>query len=352
MQEVWINARFLTQQISGVQRFAIELSQELKLLYPNINFVAPKNIIHDDIAKKLEVVTIGDRNGQLWEQYDLLKFLKNKNNPLLINLCNSAPIKYRNNIVTLHDLAFIKNPNWFSFYFRIWYRYLIPQICKKAKHIFTVSEFSKNEIETNLDIDSKNITVIYNGLSKELIEHKISKEDININKKFILTVGSINPRKNIKSLITAFNSLNLEDYELLIVGAENANFKDEELPLTNDKVRFLGFVDDQKLWTLYSQAELFVYPSLYEGFGIPVLEALYFECPTIVAPLEVYKEIYGNFDVKLSYTNGHYTENYANSIREKLNEGLNKKQIPQEIINKYSYSESAKKINQIILKLR
>ncbi|MCO6500416.1 MAG: glycosyltransferase family 4 protein [Vicingus serpentipes] len=348
MQEVWINARFLTQQISGVQKFAIEVCKELKLINSNIRFVSPTNILHVNIAKELDVVTIGKRKGVLWEQLDLPSFLKAKNSPVLLNLCNSAPILYNKNIITIHDLAFMENPKWFSFSFRTWYNYLIPQIIKKAKHIITVSEFSKKELETKFNISENKISFVYNGLSKESVAYNTLNPEVTPRERIILSVGSINPRKNIKVLIEAFSQLNLNDYQLLIVGAENNNFNTEELISGNNQIKFLGYISDEELWKLYKKAQLFVYPSLYEGFGIPVLEALFFKCPTLVANLPVYKEVYSNFD--LNYTEGNSSQSYSAAIKRILKEAPQEKKLSDSILNKCSYNEAAKRINQLILK--
>jgi glycosyltransferase involved in cell wall biosynthesis len=348
-KEIWVNTRFLSQQISGVQKFAIELCRELKAINPNIKFVAPSNVIHQEIANELNVVITGNRTGQQWEQIDLPKFLNKKNSPLLLNLCNSAPISYSNSIVTIHDLAFLENPKWFSPTFRIWYKYLIPRILKKAKHVFTVSEFSKNELEKRLSTPTENISVIYNGIASDLIQYKIGHPNSGSRKKTILSVGSINPRKNIKPLIEAFNSLNLEEYELLIVGATNSNFGKEKFEIDNKNIKLLGYVSDEELWKLYKSSALFVYPSLYEGFGIPILEALYFGCPVLTTNLEVYKEVYGKFEI--NYSDGNSSKDYMIAIKNALDNNLSEQNLPEEILSKCSYPESAKKINAIITKL-
>lgn len=348
MQEIWINARFLTHQISGVERFAIEICRELIAINPNIKFIAPSNIVQQDIAKEFNVITCGKRKGPLWEQLDLPKFLKKLDSPLLLNLCNSAPIFYNNNIVTIHDLAFLENPKWFSFYFRTWYKNMIPQIVKKAKHVFTISKFSKKELQEKLNVPASKMTIIYNGLSSELIDYKNQNEAPQTRTKTILSVGSINPRKNITALINAFNLLDLKDYELLIAGASHANFGKEKFELKNNKVKFLGYVTDEELWELYQKVGLFVFPSLYEGFGIPILEALYFDCPTIVGDLDVYKEVYNNFEV--AYTNGHQSEDYAQAIKKKLDKNVKNNPLSEKVLAQCSYQESALKINEHLKK--
>src|SRR4051812_40519713 len=103
--KIVVNARFLTQPLSGVQRYGIECSRQIKKLYHEITFVCPQNVIHQDIAEELGVKIIGRREGHLWEQIDLPLYLAGMKYPPLLNLANTAPIRYRNNYVTIHDLA-------------------------------------------------------------------------------------------------------------------------------------------------------------------------------------------------------------------------------------------------------
>ena len=345
MKEVWVNARFLTQQISGVQIFALEICKHLKQLNPNIKFVAPKNIIHKEIAIQLDVITFGNFKGQLWEQIDLPLYLLRNNTPTLLNLCNSAPLFYKKNLVTIHDLAFIENPKWFSFAFKTWYNFLIPIIAKRANSIYTVSSFSKNEIIEKLNLPEKNIHIVPNGLSSELIEYKKENRNI-IREKIILTVGSINPRKNIDEVILAFNALKLKDYKLVIVGAENNNFSTSTTSNKYKNVHFLGYLSNHELWTLYQKAEIFIYPSLYEGFGIPILESLYFECPVIATNLKVYTDIYQDYNI--AYTNGHKSEDYHNTLRTVLSKNKELNNATQKMPNNHSYYNSANLINNNI----
>ena len=102
---VIINARFLTQPISGVQRFGIEIAKELKKNNLNLVFVSPKNIIHHDLAKELDVKVIGILKGHLWEQIELQSYVLRKN-AFLVSFCNTGPLFVRNQIITIHDLCF------------------------------------------------------------------------------------------------------------------------------------------------------------------------------------------------------------------------------------------------------
>jgi glycosyltransferase involved in cell wall biosynthesis len=345
MKEIWVNTRFLTQQISGVQVFAIELCRHLKKINPTIKFVSPTNIMNKKVALELEVITCGKHTGQLWEQFDLPRFLNKRNQPILLNLCNSAPYFYKKNIITIHDLAFIEQPKWFSLSFRTWYKILIPKIAKDALEIITVSEFSKKEILEKLNTSNKKITVVYNGLSEELIQYKNDNKNIT-REKILLSVGSINPRKNIKTVIKAFEELHPKGYKLIIVGAKNSNFSTEKFTLKNNNIQFSGHLSNEELWDLYRKAEFFIYPSIYEGFGIPILESLFFECPVIASNLEVYKEVYNGLN--LTYTNGTESEDFKEMMTSMLTEKTPRLISNLDLLRRYSYKNGASTISQLI----
>lgn len=345
MKEIWVNTRFLTQQISGVQVFAIELCRHLKKINPTIKFVSPTNIMNKKVALELEVITCGKHTGQLWEQFDLPRFLNKRNQPILLNLCNSAPYFYKKNIITIHDLAFIEQPKWFSLSFRTWYKILIPKIAKDALEIITVSEFSKKEILEKLNTSNKKITVVYNGLSEELIQYKNDNKNIT-REKILLSVGSINPRKNIKTVIKAFEELHPKGYKLIIVGAKNSNFSTEKFTLKNNNIQFSGHLSNEELWDLYRKAEFFIYPSIYEGFGIPILESLFFECPVIASNLEVYKEVYNGLN--LTYTNGTESEDFKEMMTSMLTKKTPRLISNLDLLRRYSYKNGASTISQLI----
>lgn len=344
-----INARFLTQNITGVQRFAIEISKQLKKLHENdIEFVSPKNIIHKDLAKILEVKIIGNRSGHIWEQIDLPKYLTQNNNPLLLNLANTAPFFYKNKIVTIHDVAYLRFPKNFDWKFRLFYKLLIPNIMKSSKHIFTVSEFSKKEIIELYRTKKEDMSVIYNAVNG--IFKTIKKE---YNDNYILAVSSLTYQKNFHSLIKAFNLLQDKSIKLYLVGSINKNFADLELikDIENNKnIVFKGRVDDYELIKLYSNAQCFVYPSLYEGFGIPPLEAQSCGTPVICSNVASLPEVGGENSVL-------YINPYdVNDIKEKIEILINNNDIQKELIKKgfenikrFSWEKSA---NKIIEKLK
>jgi glycosyltransferase involved in cell wall biosynthesis len=291
---IYINARFLTQPISGVQRFAIELCRQLKKTDYSDRFqlVSPVNIIHSDIAHELQVIKTGRNSGHLWEQYDLPKFLKKHGNPLLINLANAAPVLYNRNIVTIHDLSIYQNPAWFSFAYRTFYRAITPLIIQRALKIITVSNSVKEEIMGRFSLPADKLYVIYNGISKLFLEEKPSCKKEN----YLLTVSSIDPRKNLGTLIKAFTKAAIPDYQLYIIGGKASAFSGSDLEneiKENGNIKLLGRVSDEELARLYSQARLFVYLSLYEGFGIPNIEAMAMGVPVLTSGIRSIREVCG-----------------------------------------------------------
>jgi glycosyltransferase involved in cell wall biosynthesis len=291
---IYINARFLTQPITGVQRYGIEISLGLKKLLGNeVVFVTSQNVIHKDIAEALEAEVIGKRIGHYWEQFDLPRYLKAKGCPLLLNLANTAPIFYKNKISTIHDVAFRVYPKIYSRQFLWFYRVLIPRVLSSSKHIITVSEFSKKEIQKYYNVDESKISVIYNAVSENFTEKKngtLSKE------KYFLAVSSLNERKNFQLILYAFNELkqSYPEYSLYIIGdLKNRSF--ETLYIENyasEQIKFLGRASDVQLVEYYSNAYAFLYPSFYEGFGIPPLEAQACGCPIIVSNASCLPEIF------------------------------------------------------------
>ena len=122
---LFVNARFLTQHITGVQRYAIEISKQLKFkLRDGVVFLSPKNIVHNEIARNLGVRVIGKNSGHIWEQLDLPVYIKREGGPLLLNLANTAPVFYKNKICVVHDIAYERFPQTFDWKFRLFYKFL------------------------------------------------------------------------------------------------------------------------------------------------------------------------------------------------------------------------------------
>jgi glycosyltransferase involved in cell wall biosynthesis len=345
-----VNCRFLSQKITGTQKFASEICKELIKQEKDIVFLSNPNILQKDIAKELNVKIIGHKSykwfklfklpsGLLWEQLILPFYIKNNYpNAKLINLINLAPILYENNVVVLHDVAFKKYPEFFKKIFLLVYNTLVPIILKRAKKIFTVSEFSKSEIVEFFKVDDKKIDVIYNAVDNK-IKFKIEEKK----EKYILAVGSLEPRKNISKLIEVIS--NQEDLNLIIVGEQNSKVFNSNTDIkVSNNIKFTGYVDNNELEILYQYATAFIYPSLYEGFGIPPLEAQSFGIPAIVSDIPVFHEVY---DDSVLYVNPYSSTDILEGIKKLMSDDTLQYSLIEkgyENIKKYSWDKSAKKL--------
>lgn len=283
-----VNARFLSQKMTGVQRFASEIAVGLKHFLPGkVEFLCPKNIYNHELANELEAKPIGVSGGHLWEQIDLPLYLASKENPLLLNLANTAPIFYPNKIVTVYDLTFYHHPEWFSKLFSSFYKFTVPINLRHSRHIFTDSYYVKKDIINCFGINDEKISVLYGAPARHFRELNLPRED------FVLAVGSLEPRKNLRTLMKVFSRLKRK--RLLVVGEKNRVFSEFLTSIKiPENVEFTGRVSDETLVELYNRAGLFVYPSLSEGFGIPPLEAQACGCPVLVSNVTSLPEACGD----------------------------------------------------------
>lgn len=352
--KIIINARFLTQPITGVQRYSVEISRELKKIYSenDVIFVAPNNIIHQTIAKELNVEIVGTHTGHLWEQIDLPLYLNRMGNPLLLCLANTAPLFYRNKISTIHDVAFKVYPETFSKTFLYFYLCIIPQIIRKSRHIITVSEFSKKEIQKYYHIEGDNISVIYNAVSGDFRPSAINSENIN---PYFLAVSSVNYRKNFLAVLKAyelFKKNTNSKYKLLVIGdLSNDNFNKVDIShyINNPDIVFCGRVSDKELIEYYSNAIAFLYPSLYEGFGIPPIEAQACMCPVLCSSIEPLKEVLGKSAL---YADPYSIVDIAKKMEMMMNSDYKDelKLLGKENLLRFSWNKSAWKLQEILSK--
>ena len=346
--KIVVNARFLTQRMTGVQRYAVEICLELKrMMGDNIELVSPCNIEQHEYAKKLSVKIIGSHKGHMWEQIDLPHYLHKSGNPLLLCLCNTAPLFYKNKIVTVHDVAFEALPQTFSKSFLYTYHFLIPRIIKSALHVITVSNFSKEEIVKYYGTSHDKISVVYNAVGEQF-QTKYDKLLRECN--YLLAVSSLNYRKNFIAVLKAFDLLEKDnqDVNLYIIGdLQNNSFKsiDIEHYKKNPHVKFLGRVSDDDLIRYYSNALAFVYPSVYEGFGIPPLEAQNCGCPVLVADIPPLHEVIENSGI---YCNPQEIVDIALGMKKIVASSDMYKNLAHENIIRFSWEKSAKRVVDIL----
>ena len=290
---IYINGRFLTRSMTGVERYAYMICKAMAKLGQDFIMVCPEAPLQPcyDISD-LQIVRFGKGNSHFWEQFILPFFFIGKRDYLLFNFTGLGTILIRNKIMTIHDLSFLENPKWFSRPYYLWYKLMTPLAVRTSKHIITVSQFSKNEILRFYPfIKAKDITVAYCDADEEKF-HRM-QEQVPTAKKYVLAVSSLDPRKNFDRLIKAFEGL--PEYNLYIVGKYNRVFTGKDLTSNENKnIRFLGRVSDEELLQLYNQASCFIFPSIYEGFGIPPIEAMHCGCPVLAADIPVTREVCGD----------------------------------------------------------
>ena len=227
----------------------------------------------------------------------------------------NVPISYKGDyVVTVHDLTHLVFPKFLGS--RIKYNYakfLMSNAIKRAKHIFTVSEYSKKDIISYFGVSDEKVSITYDGVDEEFekknpidIDYLYTKFNISREKRQMLYVGNLKPHKNLTTLLKSMQIMNRDDIELLLVGKAFKSidlYEQEEKLGIKEKVIHTGFVSKKELIDLYNLADLFVFPSLYEGFGIPPLEAMACGTPVIAANNSSIPEVVGNAAVLFDGTN-------------------------------------------------
>ncbi|GGO19996.1 mannosyltransferase [Deinococcus humi] len=212
-----------------------------------------------------------------------------------------GPILYRKQVVTIHDIAVFDHPEWFSKEFRLAYHLLLPTLIRRVKHILTVSEYSRQRLIKQFSLSPTKVTAIPLAAAtqfKPLTASEIIQARVRHGwpERFLLSVSSLEPRKNLSRLLHAWEAWpnRPEELRLLVVGTASKVFAGQGFDRVPDGVQLLGRVEDTALPSLYAAAEALVYPSLYEGFGLPPLEAMACGTPVITSNTTSLPEVVGD----------------------------------------------------------
>jgi len=212
-------------------------------------------------------------------------------------------------ILTVHDLSFFRYPEFFTRRKNFWHRFLrLKKLIAQYDLIVAISENTKQDLIDLLGVPAKKIKVIYSGLNQDSVvltpeEARNFRIKNDLNSHFILYLGAIEPRKNVQGLIEAYERLrdkrlDLANYHLVLAGAKGwknrAIYRQAASSLYRDDIKFLGYVSRGERNWLYDQATIFVYPSYYEGFGFPPLEAMGHGRPTITSDASSIPEVVGD----------------------------------------------------------
>lgn len=297
MTGIAINGRYLTQGLTGVQRVAREIAGALDGLAgegraPPLRVLAPPGAGTADLAN-VPTQLVGTRAGQAWEQLDLPAAA---NGSMLLNLGNTAPIRAgRRQAVVIHDAGAFDTPESYSFTFRTWYRVLHRMLAWRGARIITVSEFSRGRIAHHLGIAPERIGVMPEGAehilrtpadTAVLARHGLAPG------RYALAVGTRAAHKNLDALADVAALLATRGMVLAAVGAVDSTvFRPAGAGAGGVA---LGRVSDAELRALYENALCLVFPSRYEGFGLPPLEAMRCGCPVIAARAGAVPEVCGD----------------------------------------------------------
>ena len=271
---VVVNGRFLARRVTGVERYGREI---LRCIGSSV---------------RVESTRRQGWSGHAWEQFMLPAKLPRDS--ILWSPANTGPVLVRNQALTIHDLSPLEHPDWFRKSFAMWYRLFLPVLAKRVRKVFTPSEYVKQRVMRRFGIT--NVTVTPNGVDPSIFHPNAKQTKLDLPAPYILFVGTLEPRKNLNLLLHTWNNIKGDFREtwLIIAGASGNVFKSADLPPAMERVRFLGYVDDETLAGLYANAMLFVLPSQDEGFGLPALEAMACGAPVIVSDGGALPEVVGD----------------------------------------------------------
>lgn len=312
--QVFVNGRFLSQRASGVQRFARELVKALDTRIGQSGdprrwtLLVPRGVDCDLSLAHIAVRHVGGGGGHLWDQ--ALRWHVGRRDRL-VNLANSGPIWHRRSVVIVHDAAVYRTPGNFTRAYGLVHRLLGRLLAHRAT-LGTVSKFSRDELAQVLGLDPAAIFVVAN--SCEHLRDITPEPDVLARlglqaRHYFLFIGSPVPNKNLATALAAFTQLRAqraaagdEPVQFVIVGASNKAVFGQGLGTLPEGALLAGPASDGEVKALLQSASALVFPSLYEGFGIPPLEAMLSDCPVVAADIAPVREVCGDAALRFAPT--------------------------------------------------
>lgn len=319
--------------------------------------------------KNFKIISLKSSNKFIWNLRTLPDYLK-KNPVDVYHTQYITPFFVPKNIKVIthiHDVSFLAYPEFIKKSDLFFLKILIPMSLRRTDKIIAVSEFTKEEIAKYYQIDPEKIEIVHNAVSEDFAKSDYSGNELfeirkkyNLPEEYILYIGTLQPRKNIPVLIKAFAKTKEknQNIKLVIAGNKKAhNFDsriDAEIKKLNleKEVIFPGFVDEEDKSTLFQLAKAFVFPSLYEGFGIPILEAFAFKAPVLASDIPVHREVAEKAALYFDAKNvDDFSEKLYNIlVDEKLRKELTS--LAAKRLEFFSWKKSAKQILEIYKKLK
>jgi glycosyltransferase involved in cell wall biosynthesis len=286
MRQVVVNARVLTAPVAGVQRYTTQI---LARWNGHADRIAPGSPLHGLV-------------GHAWEQFVLPAQAGGR---LLFSPSNSGPLGAKNQVVTIHDMSVFDSPESFSPRFGAWYRFLLPRLARRVRRVITDSGFIKERILDHTKVSPDKVVVIHCGVDSRFCPGAATRlEEAAVSlrlpsRSFILAVGSLEPRKNLVRLFQAWSRIEHripEEIWLVVAGARGNSrvFSGGQFGALPARVFLAGHVREDLLPSLYAGAVATVYPSMYEGFGLPALEAMASGSPVLAGKRSSLPEVVGD----------------------------------------------------------
>lgn len=344
--EIVIDGQVYAQRITGQYRYANEILMELDKIISKdtIKIIVPEYVDIEGKFSNLKIVKYGNVKGVLWTQISLAKYLK-RNNAISLGFCNTTPI-VRPGVSVVHDVGYkVLKDQYKNLYGRcsaLWHRLNYYVISKSKYPIITVSEFSKNQLCEIYHVSPERVTVIGNGwqhIERIHEDENIFKEYTNIRKKeYYFALGSLEERKNFKWIIEVAKR---NQNEIFVIAGGSVKNNKEKLEL--DKVPNvipIGYISDGYVKALMKNCKAFLFPSMFEGFGIPPLEALSVGAHVFCSNAACMPEICGN---SVSYFEPY---NYDYQFR------IEAKEENIDVLEKYSWKQSAESFYKMIVGMK
>jgi glycosyltransferase involved in cell wall biosynthesis len=299
-------------------------------------------------------VKLENKNNLYRLLYDIPKKINQKKFDLIHSNYVSPLIKNSKIVVTLHDLSFKKYPQFYNLKDKLIFKVLLPYSLKLADAVIVPSQFSRSQSLKYYPFLKNKVFVTYEAADDCFykINKQKARKKLKINSPFILTLNANNPKKNINRVIQAFNQLNkrVPEYRLIVVGPKN---NIDQKNRNDPKIKFINHVSDSILNLLYNACRIFVYYSLYEGFGLPLLEALKANSIVIASDIPVHREVTKN---KIVYADPQNPKNLFQKLYKLINNNEKAEQIRKksyQLNKEYSWEKTAEqtvKVYQWVMK--
>ncbi|MFW0716892.1 glycosyltransferase family 4 protein [Pedobacter sp. N23S346] len=344
--KIGFDGKRAANNLTGLGNYSRSLIESLAHQFPeNQYFVYSPKVKNarqiDTFFEKDNIILKLPKDGSfLWRTLNILKDLGRDHVQIFHGLSHEIPFAIQHtkikSIVTIHDLIFLRFPQYYQFIDRKLYEWKSKSACKRADKIIAISEKTKADIVAFYGTDPDKIEVIYqscdDSFKTALPEQSLKRIKLTykLPDQYILNVGTIEARKNLKVIIQSLKNVN-DQYKLVVIGKQTPYFKEVEKEIDKlglrNRVIFLKNIPFSDLPGIYQMASLFVYPSFYEGFGIPIIEALYSKVPVIAATGSCLEEAGGPDSIYIAPTD-------VNSLSEEINKVLGHEKLQKEMKEK------------------